>query len=66
MGGGVCSLLRAKAFTWIPPVRQILALVPRFDREFFMTFAATRRVRGKIGARFEFNFVFNGVLCLIS
>ena len=37
-GGGVCSLLRAKCRPWIPLVRHILVLVPRFDREFVMTF----------------------------
>ena len=34
----MCSLLPAKGFTWASPVRQILVLVPRFDREFVMTF----------------------------
>ena len=32
------SLLRAKGLTCIPPVRQILVLVLRFDCEFVMTF----------------------------
>ena len=36
--GGGGSLLQAKGFTWIPLVGQILVLVPRFDREFAMTF----------------------------
>ena len=32
-GRGVCSLLQAQSFTWIPPVGKILVLVPRFDRD---------------------------------
>ena len=60
----MCSLLRAEGFTWIPPVGHILVLVPRFDREFVMTFQGHGSVRGKNGARFEINFVFNEGLCL--
>ena len=29
----MCSLLQAQGFTWIPPIGQILELVPRFDRD---------------------------------
>ena len=53
----MCSLLRAKGFTWIPPVRHILVLVPRFDREFLVTFQ--QHGHGKTGTQFKFNFVFN-------
>ena len=38
-----------------PPVQQILVLVPRFDREFVMTFQR----HGKNGGSFEFKFVYN-------
>ena len=37
-GGVVCSQLRAKDFTWIPPVGLILVFIPRFDRDFVITF----------------------------
>ena len=33
----MCSLLRAKGFTWISLVGHILVFVPRFDSEFVMT-----------------------------
>ena len=41
---------RAKGFTWIPPVGEILVLVPRFDREFVVAlqrhdFSAARMAR---------------------
>ena len=54
------------ALTWegcvqSPPVRQILVLMPGFDREFAMTFQGPRLVRGEN----EFNFVFNEGLCLL-
>ena len=52
----MCSLLRAKGFTWIPPVGHILVLAPRFDREFVMTFQGHGSIRGKNGTRFEMNF----------
>ena len=32
------SLFRAKGFTRTPPVGDVLVLVPRYDREFVMTF----------------------------
>ena len=60
----MCSLLRAKGFTWIPSVGYIFVLVPRFDREFVMTFQGHSSIRGKNGARFEINLVFNEGLCL--
>ena len=47
------SLLRAKGFTWIPPVEHILVLVLRFDREVCHDISGKN---GKNGARFEFNF----------
>ena len=49
----MCSLFRAKGFTWIPPVGHILLLVPWFDREFVMTFQGQGSVRGKDDARFQ-------------
>ena len=54
----MCSLLRAKGFTWIPPDGQILVLVPRFDREVVITFQGHGSVRGKNGARLKINFCF--------
>ena len=56
----MCSLLRAKGSAWIPPDGHILVLVPRFDREFVMTFQG----RGRNGARFVIKFLFNEGLCL--
>ena len=55
----MCSLFRAKCFTWILSVGHILVLALRFDRVFVMTFQRHGLVRGKNGARFEFNSVFN-------
>ena len=46
-GGSVCSLLRAKGFTWIPTVGHVLVLAPRFDSEFVMIFQEHGWVRGK-------------------
>ena len=41
-GGSVCRFLEAKSFTSIPPVRQILELVPKFGREFVSNTAIPR------------------------
>ena len=41
---GVC----VACYPWIPPVGQILLLVPRFDREFVMTFQRHSLVGGKM------------------
>ena len=60
----MCSLLRANGLAWIPPDGRILVLVPRFDREFVMTFQGHGSVRGRNGARFDINFLFNEDLCL--
>ena len=55
----MCSLLWAKGFTSVPPDWHILVLVPRFDRDLVMTFHGYGSIRGKNGARFKINFVFN-------
>ena len=60
----MCSLLRAKGLTWIPPVGHILVLVAWFDRDFVMAFQGHGSVSGKNGVRFEIKFVFNEGLCL--
>ena len=44
----MCSLLRAKCLTWIPPIGNILVLVPMFDREFVMTFQGHARFMAKM------------------
>ena len=62
----MCSLLWAKGFTWFPTVGHILVLVTSFDREFVMTFQGHGSIRGKNGARFEINFVFNGACVSIN
>ena len=63
----MCSSFASQRFHMDSPVGHILVLVPRFDREFVMTFqghVGHVSVRGKNGVRCEINFVFNEGLCL--
>ena len=46
------------------PVGHILAIVPRFDREFVMTFQEHGSGRGENDTQFDVNFVFKEGLCL--
>ena len=68
-GGGVCRLLRAKGFTWIPRIGKVLVLVPKFDHEFVITF---QRYVLSAEKKFDFNSVlfnfrsnFNAIQILI-
>ena len=51
----MCSLLQAKDFTKITPVRQIIVLVPRFDREFVMTLQRLAKMAPDLNSTMFFN-----------